>query len=88
MAMYHAEFTLLAGSATIFLFLLTRKHQTENIMNMGLHMVSGTEQCQNTSKKLQTKAWNINTQGSEHGIYKEYGFPKSLLIIFTVTRCP
>lgn len=75
MAMYHTEFTLLAVSTTIFLFLLTRKHQTENTTNMGLQIVSGTEECQSISKKLQTKAQYVNTQGSEHQVYKEYRFP-------------
>lgn len=61
MATYHTEFTLLAVSTTISSFLLTRKHPTENTMNMGLYTVSGTEALQNISKKLQTKAQYINT---------------------------
>lgn len=76
MAMYHAEFMLLAVSTISFLFLLIRKHQAEKTTNMGLLIVGGREALQNISTKLQTKAWYINTQGSEDWVYQEYWFPK------------
>lgn len=88
MATYHAEFLLLTVPATTFLFLLITKHQTENTTNVALHIAGGTEALQNISKKLQTKAQYINTQGSEHRVHQEYLSPKSLLSIFVVTRCP